>query len=91
MDKKRIKDRARDLCLLNIDLNKSMKTIKEKLNIGAGIIVLVLLIWFFISGLVKLPSLDFSSPEITGYIFGNILNLALIIWCGKKLNSYIKK
>jgi len=67
------------------------KTIKEKLNIGAGFIILVLLIWLSIQSIIELPSLNFESPEIAGYLLGRVVIWILIIWLGKYLYKKIKE
>lgn len=68
-----------------------MKTIKEKLNIGAGFIILGLLIWLSIQKIIELPSLNFASPEIAGYLFVSVIIWILTIWLGRHLYKKLKK
>jgi len=65
--------------------------IKEKLNIGAGFIILGLLIYFSIQKIIELPSLNFASPEIAGYLSVTIIIWVLTIWLGRYLYKKLKK
>jgi formate-dependent nitrite reductase membrane component NrfD len=68
-----------------------MRTIKEKLNILAGVILLPLLIYLFVPRIIELPRLDYSSGETMGVLFFDIVFLILIIWVAKYLYKEIKK
>jgi hypothetical protein len=68
-----------------------MKAIKEKLNIGAGFIILGLLIWFSIQKIIEFPLLNFASPEIAGYLIFNVVIWVLTIWLGRYLYKKLKK
>jgi len=65
--------------------------IKEKINIGAGFIILGLLIWLSVQKIIELPYLNFASPEIPGYLFVSIVIWILAIWLGRYLYKKIKK
>lgn len=65
--------------------------IKEKLNIGAGFIILGLLIYFSAQKIIEFPSLNFTSPEIAGYLFVSVVIWVLTIWLGRYLYKKLKR